>query len=119
MHLPEKWGMLQFATGTVNMTAAVTNGEWPVRAIAAAVYYAEHAYAGDHNGTFTERVDDLVPYLADAAIVDGTCTGGAPVILGVSQSPAAFVAAVPASTFGDGFSTATINQVRFLQVGRA
>lgn len=118
MHLPEKWGMLQFATGAVNATPAVTNGEWPVRAIAAAVYYAEHAFAGDHNGTFTARAADLVPYLADAAIVDGTCTGGAPVVLGVTSAPAAFVAAVPASAFGDGVSTATIDQLRFLQVAR-
>jgi hypothetical protein len=121
MHLPEKWGMLQFASGAVNATPPVTNSEWPVRAIAAAVYYAEQAYAGAHNGTFTERAADLVPYLEDAAIVDGTCTGGSPVLIAVAPptAPAAFFAAVSASPFGDGVSTATITHERFLQVGRA
>ena len=91
-----------------------------MRAIAAAVYYAEHAFAGDHNGTFTEAAADLLPYLADPAIVDGTCTGGNPVLLAVAPpgAPAAFSATVPGSPAGDAAFTATINHQRFLQVGR-
>ena len=120
MHLPEKWGMLQFAEGEVNATAPVVNGEWPVRAIAAAVYYAQRGYAGAHNGTYASAVADLVPYLEDAAIVDGTCTGGSPVLIAVAppQAPPAFVAYVPASPSGDAVSTATITQQRFLEVAR-
>lgn len=40
MHLPERWGMLQFASGRVNATPAAYNRQWTVRAVAAAVYYA-------------------------------------------------------------------------------
>ena len=121
MHLPEKWGMLQFADGPVNATPAVWNREWPVRSIAAAVYYAQHAYAGAHNGSFTDKAADLLPFLADGAIVDGTCTAGAPVLLAGAPpgAPAAFSAAVPGSPAGDPAITATINNLRVLQVGRA
>jgi hypothetical protein len=120
MHLPEKWGMLQFADGPVNATPAAWNAEWPVRAIAAAVYYAEHGYAGDHNGTFTDNLEALALYLEDPSIADGTCTGGNPVLLGVAPpgAPAAFAATVPGSPAGDAAITATINHQRFLQVGR-
>ena len=122
MHLPEKWGMLQFAAGAVNGTAPATNGEWPVRSIAAAVYYAQKAYAGAHNGSYAGEVGALAPFLEDPAIVDGTCTGGAPVLLAAAGPPAAppaFLASVPPSPFGDGSTSATITQQRFLQVGRA
>ncbi len=110
MHLPERWGMLQFASGAVNATPAVRNAEWPVRAIAAATYYAEHAYAAAHNGTFTAAVRDLYPFLEDPAIVDGTCTGGAPV--SVALAAGGFVATVDSARF-----TASIDDARFLQVG--
>ena len=44
MHLPERWGMLQFASGPVNATPPQYNIQWTVRAVAAAVYYAQHAW---------------------------------------------------------------------------
>ena len=34
MHLPDKWGMLQFSTDDVNTTAPVYNPEWTVRYVA-------------------------------------------------------------------------------------
>ena len=92
MHLPEKWGFLQFASGPVNATPAVRNVEWPARSIAAAVYYAEHAFAAANNGTYTARVADLVPFLADAAIVNGACTRGEPVR--IDLTPSGFLAHV-------------------------
>ena len=57
MHLPERWGMLQFAAGAVNATPATYNRQWTVRAVAAAVYYAQRAwFDGPGEGTFTDNV---------------------------------------------------------------
>jgi hypothetical protein len=57
MHLPERWGMLQFASGAVNATPATYNRQWTVRAVAAAVYYANRAWLeGPGKGTFTDDV---------------------------------------------------------------
>lgn len=114
MHLPEKWGFLQFARGAVNATPAVVNGEWPVRAHAAALYYAEHAFAAAHNGSFTARAADLAPYVADAALLDGSCSGGAPLSLALVGS--GFVATVPPSPFGNQAARATITNDRLLRV---
>jgi hypothetical protein len=114
MHLPEKWGMLQFSAGTVNTTAPVWNREWPVRSVAAAVYYAQHAYAGAHNGTYATAPLQLLPFVADAAIVDGTCTGGAPITF--SGAGGAFTALIPPNPFGEPGKSASITQDRYLQV---
>ena len=120
MHLPEKWGMLQFAEGAVNATAPAWNAEWPVRAAAAAVYYAQHAYAGAHNGSFTSTPSDLVPYLDSPDIVDGTCTQGRPVALAAYVDPATgaprFNASVPPSSVGSPTARASINELRYLLV---
>jgi hypothetical protein len=119
MHLPEKWGMLQFAAGAVNATAPVWNAEWPVRSIAAAVYYAQHAYAGAHNGSFTATLSDLVPYLDSPDIVDGTCTQGVPVGLQTGQDAAGqwhFNATVFPSGAGSPTARATIDELRYLLV---
>jgi hypothetical protein len=120
MHLPERWGMLQFADGPVNATAAVWNREWPVRAAAAAVYYAQHAFAAAHNGSFTSSIGELVPYLDSASIVDGTCTQGVPVTLEVtvgatSGVAAHFIATVPPSPLNPRAS-ARIDEQRYLVV---
>ena len=120
MHLPEKWGMLQFADGAVNATAPAWNAEWPVRAAAAAVYYAEHAYAAAHNGSYTAAIADLAPFLAAPAIVDGTCNNGVPVALRVAfnatTNASSFVATVPPSSAGSAAAAASITDERLLLV---
>lgn len=73
MHLPDKWGMLQFADGPVNATAPVRNPEWTVRSVAMQLYYAQHAYADAHNGSYTSDVLLLAPY-ADPQVFAGVCT---------------------------------------------
>lgn len=65
MHLPEKWAFLQFSADKVNSTAAITSPEWPVRHIAADLYYAQHAFAADNGGKFAQTIDQLLPYSAD------------------------------------------------------
>lgn len=81
-HMPEAYGFLQFADKAVNSTAAVPSPEWPARAIAAAAYYAQVAYAADHCGLYADTTYKLLPYatgIAPEALVEGACTGGVPV----------------------------------------
>ena len=48
MHEPEHWGFLQFSSDAVNTTAAAFEPEWPVRAVAMGVYWAQRLYAEQH-----------------------------------------------------------------------
>lgn len=110
MHLPEKWGFLQFSSDAPNTTAAVRNAEWPVRSVAMALYYAQHAFAGANNGSFTANVTALAPF-APPHVLDGTCT----------QTPVVSLAPDARSFNGtvvtaDGGMTATIRNDRYLRV---
>ena len=110
---------MQFADGEVNTTAPVVNKEWPVRGVAAAVYYAQHAFAGLNNGSFAASISDLMPYLESPDIVDGTCTMGTPVSLGVftdGSGASRFNASIPPSSVGDPSATAKITDQRYLTV---
>jgi hypothetical protein len=71
MHVPERWAMLQFATGEADY---VWNSEWTLRETAMAMYYAQHAYAREHNGSFTRNVMDLAAYARPVGALDGICT---------------------------------------------
>lgn len=120
MHRPERWGMLQFADARVNQTHEEFNPEWPVRSVAAAVYYAEHAYATDPalgNGTFSEDLGKLrkansteqpvpIPHA-----LDGACGFNISIVL--SAGAKEFVATV---TSPDGKRRATINTERLIRV---
>lgn len=117
MHLPERWGMLQWATGEVNGTAPIYNPEWPLRAVAASVYYAEHAYAAAHNGSFTADAGALVAY-ADPTYggysLNGTCTHGPPQItLTNASGTPGFIAWTVAI---DGASASSITDDRYMRV---
>ena len=73
MHLPERWGMLQFASGAVNATPVVRNRQWTVRAVAATVYYAQQAwFDGPGKGCYTEDVTQLTR-VAPPGVLDGEC----------------------------------------------
>lgn len=80
MHLPERWGILQFADARVNATAPARYTQWPVRSVASALYYAQRAYAGAHNGSYAPTAAALLPYTPDPAVLDGTCSAGAPAV---------------------------------------
>ena len=120
MHLPERWGMLQWATGAVNATPAVANPEWPLRAVAAAMYNAQHAYAAAHNGSFTADVGALAPFAdpfyGGAAALNGTCT--APPVVVLAPGAQSFVAWTVAA---DGASAVSVTDDRYMRVfhGRA
>jgi hypothetical protein len=47
--------------------------QWPVRSVAMAIYYAEHAFAAAHGGAFAMDAALLAPFVEDRAIIDGTC----------------------------------------------
>eukprot|EP00435_Cladocopium_sp_Y103_P044007 s1288_g12.t1 len=63
MHLPERWGILQFEDSLE--TGASYYQEWPSRSAAIAIYYAEHAYASEHRGNYTAVLAELLPYSSD------------------------------------------------------
>ena len=60
MHLPERWGIVQFSEGAPGGTAPAHYAEWSARGAAMAVYYAQKAYAKDHGGAFAGSVDELL-----------------------------------------------------------
>merc|ERR1719159_1685679 len=59
MHLPERWGILQFADGPVNATAIEDYDRWPSQGAATALYYAQKAYAKANDGKYTEDFSKL------------------------------------------------------------
>jgi len=124
MHLPEHWGILQFEEGKVNSTEPRWNSEWPVRGVAAAVYYAQHAFASSpgSGGGFTRSISDLIPFLESPDIVDGTCTQGRPVQFSLWVDPVSnaprFNATIFPSSVGDPLAGATIDDQRYLLVSQ-
>ena len=111
MHLPERWGMLQFSTGKVNTTREEVNKEWPLRSIAMTLYYAEHAYADAHNGSYTDRVDLLLPYAEPAYALTGLCSQAPKII--TSNNSTEFVATI--SSLNDDM-IASITTDRYLTI---
>ena len=63
VHQPERWGYVQFSTDSVNETKVVEDPDWVVRSLAMQIYYAEHAYAAKHNGTYTDVLNELRDYI--------------------------------------------------------
>jgi len=59
MHLPERWGYIQFAEGPINGTAVARDPEWPVRDALMAVYNAETIYLAKTDN-YTEDLGALV-----------------------------------------------------------
>ena len=86
MHLPERWGLLQFSDSPPETAGPVRHPEWEVRQVAMAVYYAQHNYATSHGGSFTDDVLELVPHLSwpdtDPGVLVGECTGIPRIVLG-------------------------------------
>jgi hypothetical protein len=113
MHLPERWGQLQFAAGPVNGTPAVVNPEWPVRAQAAALYYAQHAWAaGPGGGNFTDDVAALARLSPTPWALNGTCSAAPPVVT-LSPGGAGFVGWI---VDAGGAMAASITDDRYLRV---
>ena len=110
MHLPERWGMLQFSTGAPNSTEPVRNPEWTLRSVAMALYYAQHAYAAANNGTFAADVAALAAFTADPAVINGTCSAVPSITLASGGGFAARINSL------DGSQLATVRDDRYLRV---
>jgi len=71
MHIPERWGYIQFSKNRVNTTRWVPDPQWPVRYILDQVYNGERMYAAV-NGYFT---NDLKQLNVPDHIINGQCAG--------------------------------------------
>ena len=86
MHLPERWGFLQFSDKAPGEGSKILNPEWTVRQVSMAIYYAEHGFAVANNGTFTDDILELIPYLGwpqpDPQLLLGECASIPDITLG-------------------------------------
>ena len=84
MHLPERWGVLQFSEDAPEVLempeTGVDDEEWTLRQVAMSVYYAQHYYADHHSGVFTDDIFQLSEHVTyppqdpDRGIILGECT---------------------------------------------
>ncbi len=70
MHLPERWGYLQFSTDAVNSTKPLTDPSYPQRAALSQMYDALHQFSAV-NGYFTADLTQLTTL--PQWVVDGSC----------------------------------------------
>lgn len=69
MHLPERWGFIQFSTDTVNTTEFVQTPNWPVYSALVMLYDAEKKFFAV-NGYYTANLTQLeIP----ASLITGEC----------------------------------------------
>eukprot|EP00927_Polykrikos_kofoidii_P073506 TRINITY_DN69536_c0_g1_i1.p1 TRINITY_DN69536_c0_g1~~TRINITY_DN69536_c0_g1_i1.p1 ORF type:complete len:407 (+),score=83.29 TRINITY_DN69536_c0_g1_i1:69-1289(+) len=112
MHLPERWGILEFADRVKPTSRGPTRDpSWPARHVVAAVYDAEMAWAKANGGTFTDSLEDLRTVAPPDAFACGACDCKPSISL--VRGGAGFEARV--SSMGDRFA-ATIRDDRHLTV---
>lgn len=85
MHNPETWAIVQFADGA---TPEATYAEWPARALARALYNAEHAFSAASSGGGASFTDDLAALdeLSEPKGVLGACARAVHIELGPNGS---------------------------------
>jgi len=79
MHLPERWGYLQFSDALPRMDLIHIDPTFNVRTALFQLYAAELAYYQDNGNTYTTDVEALAKYVPDrfkASVVQGACAGG-------------------------------------------
>lgn len=102
MHLPEMWGILQFAENVGSKTQVYE--EWPARCAAMAIYYAMKRYHAE-KGSFTTNIEELKPF---AKSLFPICEGAA---MSIQLTEEGYEA-----TAGIGSFTALVNEERYLTV---
>jgi len=90
MHLPERWGYLQFSKESVGQTPIKIDESWTTRYILHEVYYAERTFRSQY-GYFTSNLDELSTL--GEYIREGKCL--AVPLMTVSSDGASYVASVP------------------------
>ena len=107
MHLPERWGILQFSSSTSprNDEVVLEYKEWDVRCCAMALYYAQKGYY-NKEGKYTDLMERLKPFFKQPFLLHSS----ADVRITITEETG-FTAAVTIGSL-----TATINQERYLGV---
>lgn len=104
MHLPERWGILQFHTSLDSSNPFQLYEEWPVRCAAMAVYYAMVGYQ-DKQGIYTTDIEALKSFANPMfPILEGAATS-------INLTAKGFEAKVTI-----GFMTAHVDEERYLMV---
>jgi hypothetical protein len=117
MHLPERWGVLQFANGDADAQLQ-RDRSWSVRQVAMTLYYAQERHRQD-TGAFTDDLASLAERAGpwptqDGRVLEGACSLGAPRIA-LSPARDAYLATVLSR---DGRFEATVDNHRALHVRR-
>jgi len=107
MHLPERWGILQFSSSTSPRKDEVVleYKEWDVRCCVMALYYAQKGYY-NKEGKYTELMERLKPFFKQPFLLHSA----ADVRITITEEEG-FTATVTIGSL-----TATINQERYLVV---
>jgi hypothetical protein len=113
MHLPERWGVLQFANGDADAQHQ-RDRSWSVRQVAMTLYYAQVRHRQD-TGAFTDDLASLAARAGpwptqDGRVLEGACSLGAPRIA-LSTARDAYLATVLSR---DGRFEATVDNHRAL-----
>jgi len=58
MHIPERWGIIQFSKGPINQTNFIRPDDWDVRIVLAEMYYAMSKFTAV-NGYYTDSIHEL------------------------------------------------------------
>ena len=60
VHLPDRWGYVQFAQGEINKTSSVRDPYYIVRRTLRAIYESEKSYLGMYQRGYTDNVKELM-----------------------------------------------------------
>mmetsp|Transcript_19111 Transcript_19111/g.31838 ORF Transcript_19111/g.31838 Transcript_19111/m.31838 type:complete len:424 (-) Transcript_19111:16-1287(-) len=113
MHLPERWGIIQFTKKRKANAKLEPYREWPIRQAAMAVYYAQHAFKEKHK-YFASKPSQLDPFFSNLTYPGHLPRNFTKVCIDshdLSITPNGFNA-----TVSRGGYTAYIREDRFLQV---
>merc|ERR1711957_336909 len=105
MHLPERWGIIQFSKETPSTDVQMKNyDEWPARCAAMAMYYAMTRYQSKES-SFTDDVNALSTHSTEPFTI---CNDAA---MSIKLTETGYKASASVGQY-----TATVNQERYLTV---
>lgn len=109
MHLPERWGFLQFADEKVNASSFLLDPHWTLRSLARFLYEAQDAFKMKR-GVYASSIALLAPFDQSKVLVKGKCSH-IPII---SMTSTGYTASI-VSASGD--FEALISEDRLVQIG--
>jgi len=111
MHLPERWGFIQFSEEAVNTTEFVPDPYWNLRNVLLQVYYAQKEFESV-TGYYAPDLKHLNSLLPDY-ILAGSCAS-VPILTCASPNPTSFI--VTATQLGNSSVAGYIDDTRLLYV---